>query len=278
MLVNTNRKMNNKMNMNRVGRIGQWVAGVMMIGMVSGNPEAWGVDREGTGEAEVNTFSIVARDVETGDFGVAVQSRFFGVGSVVPWGQADTGVVATQSWANTQFGPQGLELMQRGKSAAEALAELIQGDEKREFRQVALVDQSGNVAVHTGAECLAYAGHKTGEHYAVQGNLLASERVLEAMEKAYLTDKTEAMEKIPFCSRLMNALKAGQEAGGDKRGMQSAAILVVRRNGGYGGLNDRFIDLRVEDSATPIDELARLLEMHQDFYRNEHQRKMPVRE
>lgn len=266
------------MNRNQVERSKQWMCGVSFIVLVFLSLEACSEEPGVTRNAEVNTFSIVAWDADTGDFGVAVQSRFFGVGSVVPWGVADTGVVATQSWANTQFGPQGLEFMQRGKSAREALAEMLQLDEKREFRQVALVDKLGDVAVHTGRECQGFAGHKIGKHYAVQGNLLASERVLEAMEKAYLADKSDDMVKLPFCDRLMNALKAGQEAGGDKRGMQSAAILVVRRNGGYGGFNDRFIDLRVEDSPTPIDELARLLEMHKTFYRNEHQRRMSGRE
>ncbi len=202
------------------------------------------------------TFSIVARDPETGDLGIAVQSKFFAVGAVVPWLAAGVGAIASQAWANTDFGPDGLALLNDGLSAAEVLEELIAGDEEREKRQVGIVDADGNVANFTGAECLEWAGDAKGNAYTVQGNLLASSKVVAAMASAY-----EA-SSLPFPERLLAVLQAGQRAGGDVRGQQSAALVVVRDGEGRSGFNDRIVDLRVDDHRSPIEELSRLLELH----------------
>jgi uncharacterized Ntn-hydrolase superfamily protein len=213
----------------------------------------------------VNTFSIVAFDPKTGDLGVAVQSKYFGVGSVVPWARAGVGAVATQSFAKLAYGQAGLAAMAAGKSAREALEALLASDPQRALRQVAFIDAQGRTAVHTGAECLAWAGHRAGEHFAVQGNLLASEAVVSAMAEAFAKARESGAGEL--AEWLMAALAAGQAAGGDKRGQQSAALLVVRAGAGPGGDNDRYIDLRVEDHAEPITELARLLTRHRQFYR-----------
>jgi len=204
----------------------------------------------------VATFSIVAFDRASGDLGVAVQSRFMGVGSVVPWAKAGVGAVATQAWANVLYGPEGLALLEGGKDASAALAALTSADPDRERRQVGIVDAKGHAAAFTGAECQEWAGHKTGDGFSVQGNILAGEKVVDAMADAFLAAKGE------LADRLVEALEAGQRAGGDKRGMQSAALLVTRKNGGYGGNNDRYIDLRVEDAKEPITELKRLLDLY----------------
>ncbi len=217
------------------------------------------------GEPEVHTFSIVAFDPKTGDLGVAVESKYFGVGSVVPWAKAGVGAVATQSLAKVGYGPGGLALMEQGKSAPDALAELLAKDERRELRQVGMVDAKGRAASHTGAECIAWAGNRVGENFTVQGNLLAGEDVVKAMADAF--EKARASGEGELAEWLMLALEAGQAAGGDRRGQQSAALLVVRANGGPGGDNDRYVDLRVEDHAEPIVELARLLRLHRVFYR-----------
>lgn len=206
------------------------------------------------------TFSIVARDPETGDLGIAVQSKFFAVGTVVPWLAAGVGAIASQAWANTDFGPDGLALLNDGLSAPEALEELIAGDEERGKRQVGIVDADGNVANFTGAECLEWAGDADGQGYTVQGNLLASSKVVAAMASAY-----EASSR-PFPERLLAALLAGQGAGGDVRGQQSAALVVVRDGQGKAGFNDRIVDLRVDDHPSPIEELARLLELHRKVH------------
>jgi uncharacterized Ntn-hydrolase superfamily protein len=203
-----------------------------------------------------STFSIVARDPETGDLGVAVASKFLAVGAVVPWAQAEVGAVATQAWANARYGPLGLAMMTQGLSAQEALEALISGDPQHVRRQAGLVDAQGRAAAYTGQECTEWAGHLVGEGYTCQGNILAGEAVLGAMAEAFETAKGG-----PW-GRLIAALEAGQEAGGDRRGQQSAALLIVRKAGGYGGLSDRFIDLRVDDHPTPITELKRLLELH----------------
>ncbi len=208
----------------------------------------------------VATFSIIGCDPETGDLGVAVQSKFFGVGSVVPWAKAGVGAVATQAFANTTYGPRALGLLAEGRSPKEALAVLTAADEGRDRRQVGIVDAKGEAASFTGAKAMAWAGHRTGKNYACQGNILAGEEVIAAMANAF-----EATPG-PLPERLVAALAAGQAAGGDKRGMQSAALLVVREGGGYGGFNDRFVDLRVEDHERPIEELARLLALHREFY------------
>jgi uncharacterized Ntn-hydrolase superfamily protein len=213
---------------------------------------------------QVNTFSIVALDPATGELGVAVESKYFGVGSVVPWAKAGVGAVATQAWAKVGFGPEGLRLMDAGHSAREALDAMTAGDPQRAQRQVGMVDAKGRVASFTGAECMAWAGHREGEYFAVQGNLLAGEGVLQAMSDAFT--RARGTPGTELADRLLAALEAGQAAGGDRRGQQSAALLVVRANGGPGGDNDRFIDLRVEDHAEPITELGRLLGIHKKFY------------
>ncbi len=208
----------------------------------------------------VATFSIVGYDVETGQLGIAVQSKFFAVGSVVPWAEAGVGAIATQSWANTTYGPNGLKLLKSGLSAEQALERLIADDPGRATRQVGIVDAKGNVANYTGDACNAWAGAVSGIHYTAQGNILADEDVVKAMGKAFEETEGELADK------LMAALFAGQEKGGDTRGQQSAALLVVQEDRGYGGFNDRYIDLRIDDAEKPIEELQRLLELHKVLF------------
>ena len=207
----------------------------------------------------VETFSIVGYDAETGDLGIAVQSKFFAVGSVVPWAEAGVGAIATQSWANTTYGPNGLKLLKSGLSAKQSLERLIADDPGRATRQVGIVDAKGKVANYTGDECKEWAGAVSGKHYTAQGNILAGEDVVKAMGKAFEETEGELADKLTA------ALFAGQEKGGDTRGQQSAALLVVREQGGYGGFNDRYIDLRVDDAEKPIEELQRLLEIHKQW-------------
>src|SRR5216683_671601 len=199
------------------------------------------------------TFSLVAYDPEHQEWGVAVASKFLAVGAVVPWAKAGVGAIATQSHANTTYGPKGLELLSQGKSAEEVVKLLTEEDEGKDVRQVGIIDAKGNAATFTGSKCTEWAGGKTGKHYACQGNILAGEAVVDDMAKAF----EEA--KGPLAWRLLAALEAAEKAGGDKRGKQSAAILVVREKGGYSGFNDRMIDFRVDDHATPVQELARIL-------------------
>jgi uncharacterized Ntn-hydrolase superfamily protein len=201
----------------------------------------------------IATFSIVAYDPDSGDYGVAVQSKYFSVGSVVPFARAGTGALATQARGNPQHGPAGLDLMGAGMTAAEALKQLIDKDPLGDGRQVGLVDAEGRAATYTGSQCLPWAGGKTGEHYAVQGNLLAGPQVVDAMAATFEATTGD------LATRLVSAIAAGQAAGGDARGRQSAAVLVVRKEAGYLGLTDRLVDLHVEDHATPILELERLL-------------------
>lgn len=205
------------------------------------------------------TFSIVACDLEEHTWGVAVASKFPAVGAVVPWAQADVGAVATQSFANTSFGPRGLALMGTGLSAQETLARLLEDDPDKELRQVGLVDEKGASATFTGENCFAWAGGAAGKGYAIQGNILASGKVVPAMEKSFLKAKGD------FPTRLHTALLAGDRAGGDKRGRQSAALYVVKPKGGYGGYLDRWLDYRVDDHEDPVARLGELLEMH-DLY------------
>jgi uncharacterized Ntn-hydrolase superfamily protein len=205
----------------------------------------------------VTTFSIVGRDAETGDLGIAVQSKFLAVGAVVPWARAGVGAVATQSWANTSYGPRGLEAMAAGRSAQETLDALVAADERPEQRQAGIVDAHGGSATYTGPGCFPWAGGIAGPNFAAQGNILVSEVTVAAMATTF-----EAATG-PLWRRLLAALAAGQAAGGDSRGKQSAALLVVREAGGYGGFNDRFIDLRVDDHPEPIEELARLMDIHE---------------
>jgi uncharacterized Ntn-hydrolase superfamily protein len=206
------------------------------------------------------TFSIVARDPEGGDLGVAVASRFLAVGGVVPWARAGVGAIATQAFANVRFGPDGLELLAAGTDASTVLTQLLAADDLREERQVGIVDAGGRSANHTGRDCFDWAGGRTGEGYAAQGNILAGPRVIDAMVERY------SAGGAAFPELLLATLAAGDAAGGDRRGRESAAILVVREAGGYGGGNDRWLDLRVDDHADPIPELARLVELQRLYF------------
>ncbi|MBS3793892.1 MAG: DUF1028 domain-containing protein [Candidatus Thorarchaeota archaeon] len=203
-----------------------------------------------------STFSIAARDASNGDLGIAVQSKFPAVGAIVPWAKANIGAIATQAWANVAYGPDGLELLSEGKSAGKVLETLLENDEGMEHRQVGIVDGSGEVAVHTGDECMDWAGHVKGDGYCCQGNILTGEFVVTGMSDAYLSTEGDLIDK------LFAGLKAAQAAGGDRRGKQSAAILVVREEGGYEGGNDRYVDVRVDDHPTPIKELERIFRLY----------------
>ncbi len=200
------------------------------------------------------TFSIVAADPQAGEAGVAVASRFFAVGAVVPHARAGLGAVATQSFANTSYGERGLDLLAHGLTPEEAIDVLTRGDKDRERRQVGIVSAAGASGSFSGSRCLAWAGGRNGESYAVQGNILAGEAVVGAMERAFL-----ASAGAPLAERLYAALHAGDAAGGDSRGKQSAAIVVVRDKAGYGGFTDQAVDIRVDDHTQPIEEIGRLL-------------------
>ncbi|MCP4567226.1 MAG: DUF1028 domain-containing protein [FCB group bacterium] len=208
----------------------------------------------------VATFSIVARNGATGELGVAVASRFFAVGNVVPWAKAGVGAVATQSYANTTFGWRGLEYLESDINPDKTMELLIKGDDNPTRRQVGIVAADGQSATYTGKECLDWAGGRNGPNYAIQGNILAGEEVVAAMEKTFL--ETEGT----LAARLYAALLAGEEQGGDSRGKQSAAMLVVREKAGYGGYTDRAIDIRVDDHAEPFKELGRLLNIAEMNY------------
>jgi len=199
------------------------------------------------------TFSIAAYDPESGDLGVAVASRYLAVGAVVPWAKAGVGAIASQAWANALYGAKGLELLQKGISPQEILDKLTKEDEKCEYRQVGIVDASGASASYTGTEANAWAGHRFGQNYAVQGNILVGEEVVLAMERVFLETEGDLSD------RLMAALEAGEAAGGDSRGKQAAAILVVKDMDNIYG--DRYIDLRVDDHAEPVVELRRIYEI-----------------
>jgi uncharacterized Ntn-hydrolase superfamily protein len=206
------------------------------------------------------TFSIVGFDPIQKEWGIAVQSKFLGVGAVVPWAKAGAGAVATQSYANTAYGPKALELMEQGKSAQETLELLLAEDPDREMRQVGLIDATGTPATFTGKACYDWAGGVTGTHFAAQGNILVDEETVQAMARIFTeTDGTLA-------DKLLAALDAGQEAGGDSRGKQSAALYIVKEKGGYGGFNDRYIDLRVDDHHDPIKELIRIYQLQQLYF------------
>jgi uncharacterized Ntn-hydrolase superfamily protein len=209
----------------------------------------------------LSTFSIVGHDPESQEWGIAVQSKFLAVGAVVPWARAGVGAVATQSYANTAFGPDGLDLMARGLGAQEALDQLVAGDDGRARRQVGMVDAEGGAATFTGDECHAWAGGFTGTHFAVQGNILVSGATVDAMAKTFEEAQGELSD------RLVAALAAGQSAGGDRRGQQSASVLVVRPEGGYAGHNDRYMDLRVDDDPAPIERLQALVDLHHLFFK-----------
>lgn len=207
----------------------------------------------------VMTFSIVASDGES--WGVAVASKFLAVGSAVPAAVAGIGAIATQADANVAYKPLGLALLDAGLTAAEALGELLAGDEGRDQRQVGIVDAAGRAASHTGQACFDWAGGRVGEGYAIQGNILAGEQVVTAVEDAWLAGDSTT----PLADRLLTALAAGDAAGGDRRGRQSAALLVVREGAGYGGRDDIAVDLRVDDHPEPVTELRRLLDLN-DLY------------
>jgi len=206
------------------------------------------------------TFSIVAYDPVANEWGVATQSKFLAVGAVVPWAAANAGAIATQSYANTSFGPHGLKMLAQGLSAAETLDRLLAADEGREQRQVGIVDREGRAATFTGSGCHAWAGGLTGSNFAVQGNILVSAATVEALAAGFGSARGE------LADRLVAALLAGQKAGGDRRGQQSAAVLIVRDKGGYAGFNDRYLDLRVDDDPHPIERLQQLLELHHLYF------------
>ena len=207
-----------------------------------------------------HTYSIVARDPKTGEMGVGVQSHYFSVGSVVDWGASGVGVVATQSFVNKSFGLRGLELMKQGKTPEEALAMLLADDEGKNVRQVALLDAHGRVAVHTGSKCIKYAGHETGDNFSVQANMMLKDTVWPAMALAF-----EKNKNIPLPERILKALEAAESEGGDIRGRQSAAILIVKGEPVENEWDDPFIDLRVEDHPEPLEELSRLLKLRRAY-------------
>lgn len=208
----------------------------------------------------VATFSIVAADVAAGDLGIAVASKFLAAGAVVPWASAGAGAVATQSWSNTSYGPQGIAMMRAGASAKETLAKLIAADDGRDKRQVGIADARGGSAAHTGVACHGWAGHVVGEGFAAQGNLLVGKDTVDAMAASFRATRGA------LSGRLLAALKAGEAAGGDRRGRQSAALMVVRDKGGYLGMNDVLVDLRVDDAPDPVGELARLMVLQQLYF------------
>lgn len=207
-----------------------------------------------------STFSIVAFDPVNGDLGVAVQSKFLAVGAVVPWARAGVGAIATQSYANLSYGPDGLKRLAAGASAQEVLEALVAGDEGRAQRQLGIVDAQGRAAAYTGKGCHAWAGHIVGEKFCCQGNILVGAETMQEMARVFQETRGELAE------RLVAALAAGQAVGGDRRGQQSAALLVVRAGGSYGGYTDRYLDLRVDDHPHPIEELGRLLRLHRVYF------------
>jgi len=212
------------------------------------------------GEPLTHTFSIVAFDEASGQMGVAVQSHWFSVGSVVSWAEAGVGAIATQSLVNVSFGPRGLDLLKHNKTAPEVLQILLDSDEGREFRQVAIVDVNGNVATHTGKDCIADASHITGKHFSVQANMMLNPQVVPAMEKAWLDNPA-----LPLAERMVAAMKAAQLAGGDIRGQQSAAILIVKIKSTGKVWEDKLIDLRVEDHPNAVDEIERVLKVFRAY-------------
>lgn len=209
----------------------------------------------------VNTFSIVGYDPNTGELGVAVASKFLAAGALVPWAKAGVGAIATQSWVNTAYGTRGLELLSQGYTAQEVLNKLVEEDEGRDVRQVGIVDTRGNGATYTGKECYEWAGGITGPHFACQGNILVDEKTVVSMAETFQKESGDLSD------RLLKALLAGEEAGGDSRGKQSAGILVVKEGGGYGGFDDRYMDLRVDDHHDPVRELMRIHELHKLYFR-----------
>src|SRR3954463_15896675 len=208
----------------------------------------------------VSTYSIAACDLEAGQWGVATQSKFLAVGSVVPWAEANVGAIATQAYANPRYGPEGLALLREGLSAEEVVERLTSADDGRDHRQLGVVDGQGRSASYTGAECLDWAGGRTGECYAAQGNILVSAETVDAIAETFEAGSG------PLAGSLMDCLDAAQAAGGDRRGQQSAALLVVEKDGGYAGLSDVIVELRVEDHERPLEELRGIYELHQEIF------------
>ena len=212
-------------------------------------------------QAPVATYSICAVDADAGRWGVATQSKFLAVGSVVPWAAAGVGAIATQSYANPRYGPDGLALLREGLGAAEVVERLTAADPDRAQRQLGVVDARGGAASFTGEACHAWAGGRTGDGYAAQGNILVSRATVDALAEAFEKGAGE-----PLTKRLLDCLDAAQAAGGDRRGQQSAALLVVEADGGYGGLSDVLVDLRVDDHPRPLEELRRLVGIHESLF------------
>jgi uncharacterized Ntn-hydrolase superfamily protein len=208
----------------------------------------------------VATYSIVAVDLDAEQWGVAVQSKFLSVGSVVPWAEPHVGAVATQAYANPRYGPNGLELLREGMSAQQVVERLTGEDEGRDHRQLGVVDAKGNAATYTGKECMDWAGGRTGNGYAAQGNILVSGETVDAMAESFEGSSG------PLAVRLIDALAAAQAAGGDSRGQQSSALLVVQTDGGYAGMSDTVVELRVEDHELPIEELRRIYTLHDEIF------------
>jgi uncharacterized Ntn-hydrolase superfamily protein len=209
----------------------------------------------------VSTYSICACDLEAEQWGVAVQSKFLAVGSIVPWAEPRVGAIATQSYANPRYGPDGLALLREGLPAEEVVERLTKADEGRAERQLGIVDGAGRAASYTGEECNEWAGGRTGDGYAAQGNILLSQETVDALAETFV-----ATAGTPLADRLLACLHAAQAAGGDRRGQQSAALLIVGPGQGYAGLSDALVDLRVDDHARPLEELERLFELHRHLF------------
>jgi uncharacterized Ntn-hydrolase superfamily protein len=208
----------------------------------------------------VATYSIVACDLEAEQWGVSVQSKFLSVGSVVPWAEPHVGAIATQAYANPRYGPNGLELLRQGLSAQEIVDRLTSEDDGRDHRQLGVVDGQGRSASYTGSECMDWAGGRTGEGYAAQGNILVGKETVDALAETFESSTG------PLAERLIDCLAAAQEAGGDSRGQQSSALLVVERDGGYARMSDTVVELRVEDHERPIEELRRIYKLHDEIF------------
>ena len=211
-------------------------------------------------EPVVATYSIVACDLEAQQWGVSVQSKFLSVGSVVPWAEPQVGAIATQAYANPRYGPNGLQLLREGLSAQEVVDRLTGEDEGRDHRQLGIVDGQGNAATYTGQECMDWAGGRTGVNYAAQGNILVNKETVDALAETFESSSG------PLAGRLIDCLAAAQAAGGDSRGQQSSALLVVQQDGGYAGMSDVVVELRVEDHELPIEELRRIYTLHDEIF------------
>ena len=220
-----------------------------------------GISDRASGAPLVSTYSICACDLEARQWGVAVQSKFLAVGCIVPWAKPLVGAIATQAWANPRYGPEGLELLEQGVSAEDAVERLTAADDERAQRQLGIVDGEGRAATFTGDECQDWAGGRAGAGYAAQGNILVSAETVDALAEVF-----EATSGQPLGERLLGCLDAAQAAGGDRRGQQSAAILVVGPEQGFAGLSDVFVDLRVDDHERPLEELRRIFAIHQELF------------